>query len=101
MTVITIGETIAGLAKSEDSSSDACLPPVLQDRTRTPSQTGGGVGTGGVGARITQTGDHPDFPVSNLRKLTNRPDVVATCTAVASKLSASSFNGKPIFSFLS
>ena len=82
VTVITIGEATAAHPASASHEDDACLPPVLQDRKRTPSAshlTGSG--------RITLT-DVPDLPVSNPRKISgsNRPDVVATCAAVASKL---------------
>ena len=69
------------------------LPKViglLQDRKRTPSATFGG------GNRITLSPE-PEFPTSGPRKAvvgsSNRPDVVATCAAVASKLS-SNVNGK-------
>jgi hypothetical protein len=82
--VITIGEATAHpTSASHEDHDDACLPPVLQDRKRTPSAshvTGNG--------RVTLTGDVQDLPVSNPRKISasNRPDVVATCAAVASKL---------------
>lgn len=63
---------------------------LLQDRKRTPSATFGG------GNRITLSPE-PEFPTSGSRKAvvgsSNRPDVVATCAAVASKLS-SNVNGK-------
>ena len=63
---------------------------LLQDRKRTPSATFGG------GNRITLSPE-PEFPTSGPRKAvvgsSNRPDVVATCAAVASKLS-SNVNGK-------
>ncbi len=89
--MITIGDP-GGSTSVPDDPAEICLPPVLQDRKRTPSATFG------AGNRITLTPDPaPDFPPSIVRKpmigSSNRPDVVATCAAVATKL-ASNVNGK-------
>ena len=87
VTVITIGDPVGGIGTptTNDDPPEICLPPVLQDRKRVPSATFGG-------NRITLSSD----PALNLRKAvvgaSNRPDVIATCAAVASKL-ASNVNG--------
>lgn len=92
VTVITIGETSGTEPTNLEDSDDTFLPPVLQDRKRAPSApfVGGGMLSGR--ASIVDPIDAP-VKLSNPKKMNpNRPDVVATCSAVANKLAAS-FNG--------